>query len=49
MEATGIAIVQKAPALLDRADCLRIAVRAVTEAETAGARLIVFPEAFISG
>lgn len=49
MDATHIAIVQKAPAFLDRAECLRIAVSAVDEAAAGGARLIVFPEAFISG
>ncbi len=49
MEATRIAIVQVAPAFLDRAECLRIAVRAVAEAAAGGARLIVFPEAFIPG
>lgn len=49
MEATRIAIVQHAPAFLDRAECLRIAVRAVAEAAVGGARLIVFPEAFIPG
>ena len=49
MEASHIAIVQKAPGFLDRAECLRIAVSAVEEAAADGARLIVFPEAFISG
>ena len=49
MEATRIAIVQVAPAFLDRAECLRIAVSAVAEAAAGGARLIVFPEAFIPG
>ncbi len=49
MEATRIAIVQKAPAFLDRAECLRIAVSSVAEAAAGGARLIVFPEAFIPG
>jgi hypothetical protein len=44
-----IAIVQKAPAFLDRAECLRIAVSAVAEAAAGGARLVVFPEAFIPG
>jgi hypothetical protein len=29
MQAAGIAIVQKAPAFLDRAECLRIAVSAM--------------------
>ena len=43
MEATRIAIVQVAPAFLDRAECLRIAVRAVAEAAAGGARLIGLP------
>lgn len=46
---TRIAIVQKAPAFLNRAECLRIAVNAVAAAAAGGARLIVFPEAFIPG
>jgi nitrilase len=46
---TRVAIVQKAPAFLDRSECLRIAVTAVGEAAAGGARLIVFPEAFIPG
>jgi nitrilase len=49
MEATRIAIVQMAPAFLDRAECLRIAVSAVAGAAAGGARLIVFSEAFIPG
>ncbi|MEO6487728.1 MAG: carbon-nitrogen hydrolase family protein [Thermoanaerobaculia bacterium] len=44
-----IAIVQRAPAFLDRAECLRMAVNAVAEAAGAGARLIIFPEASIPG
>lgn len=44
-----IAIVQKAPAFLNRAECLRIAVGAVAEAAAGGARLVIFPEAFIPG
>lgn len=46
---TRVAIVQKAPAFLDRAECLRIAVSAVAEAAAGGARLVVFPEAFVPG
>jgi nitrilase len=46
---TRLAIVQKAPAFLDRAGCLRIAVAAVAEAAAGGARLIIFPEAFVPG
>jgi nitrilase len=46
---TRVAIVQKAPAFLDRAECLRVAVSTVADAAAAGATLIVFPEAFVSG
>lgn len=46
---TRVAIVQKAPAFLNRAECLRIAVSAVAEAAAGGARLVVFPEAFVPG
>lgn len=44
-----IAIVQKAPAFLDRARTLEIAVDAVREAAAGGAKLVVLPEAFIPG
>ena len=44
-----IAIVQKPPVFLNRAETLKIAVNAVGEAVEGGARLIVFPEAFIPG
>jgi nitrilase len=44
-----IAVVQRAPAFLDRGATLALAVAAVDEAAQAGARLIVFPEAFIPG
>lgn len=44
-----VAIIQEAPAFLDRAECLHRAVRAVQEAAAAGAKLIVFPEACIPG
>ena len=43
------AIVQKAPVFLDRAACLRVAADAVAEAASAGAELVVFPEAFVPG
>jgi nitrilase len=46
---TRLAIVQKAPAFLDRAECLRIAVSSVGEAAAGGARLVIFPEAFVPG
>ena len=44
-----IAIVQEAPAFLDRTGCLRIAVDALGKAAAGGAQLVVFPEAFIPG
>jgi nitrilase len=44
-----IAIVQKAPAFLNRERTIALAVASVKEAVAGGARLIVFPEAFISG
>jgi nitrilase len=44
-----LAVVQKSPAFLHRAACLRIAVESVAEAAAGGARVIVFPEAFIPG
>jgi nitrilase len=44
-----LAIIQKPPVFLNRAETLRIAVRAVDEAVKGGAQLIVFPEAFIPG
>jgi nitrilase len=44
-----IAVVQRPPVFLDRAETLERAVDAVREAAEAGARLIVFPEAFIPG
>jgi len=44
-----IAIIQQAPVFLDRAATLAKAVEAVDEAADAGARLIVFPEAFVPG
>lgn len=43
------AIVQRSPAFLDRATCLKLAVAAVAEAASAGAGLVVFPEAFVPG
>lgn len=46
---TRIAVVQKAPAFLDRAECLRIAVASLAEAAAGGAKLVIFPEAFIPG
>jgi nitrilase len=46
---TRLAIVQKAPAFLNRAECLHIAVSSVAEAAAGGARLVIFPEAFVPG
>lgn len=46
---TRLAIVQKAPAFLDRAECLRMAVNSVAQAAAGGARLVIFPEAFVPG
>ena len=43
------AIIQRSPVFLDRAACLKLAVEAVAEAAEAGARLVVFPEAFVPG
>jgi len=44
-----IAIAQIAPVFLDRAATLRKAVAALDEAAAGGARLVVFPEAFVPG
>ena len=46
---TRIAVVQRAPAFLDRAATLALAAAAVDEAAKEGARLVVFPEAFGPG
>lgn len=46
---TRIAIVQHAPHLLDREATLDKTVARITEAATQGAKLIVFPEAYIAG
>ena len=46
---SGVAIVQQAPVFLDRAATLAKAVAAIDEAAQTGARLIVFPEAFVPG
>ena len=44
-----IAVVQRAPVFLDRGATLELAAAAVDEAAQAGAKLIVFPEAFVPG
>lgn len=46
---TRIAIVQQAPVFLDRAATLAKAIAALDEAARGGARLVVFPEAFVPG
>jgi nitrilase len=44
-----IAVVQRAPRVLDRAGTLELAARTIDEAAESGAGLVVFPEAFIPG
>ncbi len=44
-----IAVVQKAPSMLDREATIRDAIGAVAEASSSGAELVVFPETFIPG
>ncbi len=44
-----IAVVQESPAFLDREKTIALAIELVEKAVKGGARLIVFPEAFISG
>jgi nitrilase len=44
-----IAIVQRAPVLLDRAATLQRVAESTAEAAAAGARLVVFPECFVPG
>ena len=44
-----IAVVQCPPAYLDRTETLKRGVAAIAEAAQSGARLVVFPEAFIPG
>jgi len=44
-----IAIIQESPVLLDRKKTIKKAVQLIDQAASAGAELIVFPEAYISG
>ena len=44
-----IAIVQESPILLDRKNTIELAVGVVEQAASTGAKLVVFPEAFVSG
>jgi nitrilase len=44
-----IAVVQRPPAFLDRAQTLQLAVAAVAEAAGQGAHLVCFPEAYVPG
>jgi nitrilase len=46
---TKVAIVQKPPVLLDREATLARAVECLAEAAAAGARLVIFPEAYVPG
>jgi nitrilase len=46
---TKIAIIQESPVLLDRTRTLEKAVQLIGQAASAGAELVVFPEAYISG
>jgi nitrilase len=44
-----IAIIQRAPAFLDRETTLALAVESINEAAASGAQLVIFPEAFVPG
>lgn len=44
-----VAVIQRAPSYLHRDQTIRAAVAAIAEAASAGAQLVVFPEAFIPG
>lgn len=49
MSVTKVAVVQKAPAFLDKAKTIALALDAVAEAAAEGADLIIFTETFIPG
>lgn len=44
-----VAVIQRPPVFLNKAETIGFAVSSVREAAAAGARLVVFPEAFIPG
>jgi nitrilase len=44
-----VAVIQKPPVYVDRSKTIRAAVAAIAEASAAGAKLVVFPEAFVPG
>ena len=44
-----VAVIQRPPVFLNRAETIGLAVSSIREAANAGARLVVFPEAFIPG
>lgn len=44
-----VAVIQRPPVFLDRSETIGLAVSSVREAAGAGARLVVFPEAFVPG
>ncbi len=46
---TKIAIIQESPDLLDRKKTIEKAIQLIEQAVSAGAELVVFPEAYISG
>jgi nitrilase len=49
MTVAKVAVIQRAPSYLHRDETLSAAVAAVAEAAAAGARLVIFPEAFVPG
>uniref|UniRef100_UPI00397D45E4 nitrilase-related carbon-nitrogen hydrolase n=1 Tax=Salmonella sp. SAL4443 TaxID=3159898 RepID=UPI00397D45E4 len=44
-----VAIVQRPPTFLNKAETIKTAIAGIREAAAGGAQLIVFPEAFIPG
>ncbi|MEN8712460.1 MAG: nitrilase-related carbon-nitrogen hydrolase, partial [Arenicellales bacterium] len=46
---TKIAVIQESPVLLDRDKTIERAIQLIEDAASAEARLVVFPEAYISG